>query len=54
MEISSKYIASSLLLNKLIYYGARIVRKFAVIQIFFLFVRVEVLTLRLYIISVRF
>ena len=35
MEISSKYIASSLLLNKLIYYGARIVRKFAVIQIFF-------------------
>ena len=50
MEISFEYISSSLLLNKLMNSGVRIVRKFAVIQIFFLFVGVEVMTLRLYII----
>jgi hypothetical protein len=35
MEISFKYIASSLRLNKLMNYGVRIVRKTAVIQFFF-------------------
>lgn len=36
MEISFEYIASLLLLNKLMNYGVRIVRKFAVIQFFFI------------------
>jgi len=35
MEISFEYIASSLLLYKLMNYGVTIVRKFAVIQFFF-------------------
>jgi hypothetical protein len=51
MEISFEYIASSLLLNKLMNFGVRIVRKFAVVQIF-LFVGVGVLTLRLYTICI--
>jgi len=51
MEISFECIASSLLLNKLMYHGVRIVRKFAVIQIFFI-CEVEVTTVRLYIIGV--
>jgi len=35
MEISFKYVASSLSLNKLTNYGVRIVRKTAVIHFFF-------------------